>query len=158
VTGFFYGEKECLMEKSFFIVLVLVLTLGCAQAQVDGEPNIQFDSASLLIGEEELHVEYAKTFEQRARGLMFRKSLCEDCGMFFKFESARFAGMWMKNTFIPLDVAFIDRNGVITDIKPLTPHSLESVGSSKEVLYALEMNQGWFAEHNIEVGDQITID
>ena len=56
------------------------------------------------------------------------------------------------------DVAFIDRKGVITDIKSLTPHSLESVGSSKEVLYALEMNQGWFAENNIKVGDQITID
>jgi hypothetical protein len=119
---------------------------------------VVFDKATLTVGEETLNVEYAKTFEQRARGLMFRKSLCEDCGMFFKFESPRFAGMWMKNTFIPLDVAFIDRNGVITDIKPLTPHSLESVGSSKEVLYALEMNQGWFAENEIKVGDQITID
>jgi uncharacterized membrane protein (UPF0127 family) len=146
------------MGKSFFIVAALVLTLGYAQAQVDAESTVVFDSTSLVIGEEKLDVEYAKTFEQRARGLMFRKSLCDDCGMFFKFESPRHAGMWMKNTFIPLDVAFIDRNGVITDIKPLTPHSLKSVGSSKEVLYALEMNQGWFAEHNIRVGDQITID
>lgn len=88
---------------------------------------------------------------------MFRKELCEDCGMFFTFDTAKYAGMWMKNTFIPLDVAFIDRNGVITDIKPLMPHSLESVGSSKKVLYALEMNQGWFANHSVKVGDQITI-
>ncbi|GFD88448.1 hypothetical protein KUL152_06740 [Tenacibaculum sp. KUL152] len=146
------------MGKSFFIVAALVLTLGCAQAQVEAESTVAFDKATLTVGEETLNVEYAKTFEQRARGLMFRKSLCEDCGMFFKFESPRFAGMWMKNTFIPLDVAFIDRNGVITDIKPLTPHSLESVGSSKEVLYALEMNQGWFAENEIKIGDQITID
>ena len=78
--------------------------------------------------------------------------------MLFDYGSSKLIRMWMKNTFVPLDVAFIDRNGVITDIKPLTPHSLESVGSSKEVLYALEMNQGWFAENNIKVGDQVTID
>lgn len=149
------------MGKSFFIVAVLVLTLGCAKAQVDptaSSNQVSFDSISLKIGDKHYEVEYAKTFEQRAQGLMFRKTLCEDCGMFFKFSSPKYAGMWMKNTFVPLDVAFIDRNGVITDIKPLTPHSLESVGSSKEVLYALEMNQGWFAGNGIHVGDQVMID
>lgn len=149
------------MGKSFFIVAVLVLTLGCAKAQVDPVASlnqVSFDLISLKIGDKHYEVEYAKTFEQRAQGLMFRKTLCEDCGMFFKFSSPKYAGMWMKNTFVPLDVAFIDRNGVITDIKPLTPHSLESVGSSKEVLYALEMNLGWFAGKGIHVGDQVTID
>lgn len=148
------------MGKSFFIVAALVLTLGCAKAQVDpvsAMNKVSFDAVSLEIGNKRYNVEYAKTFKQRAQGLMFRKSLCEDCGMFFKFSEPKYAGMWMKNTFVPLDVAFIDRKGVITDIKPLTPHSLESVGSSKEVLYALEMNQGWFAKNNINVGDQITI-
>ena len=149
------------MGKPFFIVAALVLTLGCAKAQVDPVASlnqVSFDSISLKIGDKLYEVEYAKTFDQRAQGLMFRKTLCEDCGMFFKFSSPKYAGMWMKNTFVPLDVAFIDRNGVITDIKPLTPHSLESVGSSKEVLYALEMNQGWFAGNGINVGDQVTID
>ena len=149
------------MGKSFFIVAVLVLTLGCAKAQNDPEAllnKVTFDKISLKIGGERYEVEYANSYEQRARGLMFRKALCDNCGMFFKFSSPKYAGMWMKNTFVPLDVAFIDRKGVITDIKPLTPHSLESVGSSKEVLYALEMNQGWFAENNIHVGDRITID
>ncbi|BFT29210.1 hypothetical protein D210916BOD24_03860 [Alteromonas sp. D210916BOD_24] len=149
------------MEKSFFIVAALILTLGCAKAQDEPEAllnTVTFERVSLMIGGEHYEVEYASTYEQRARGLMFRKALCENCGMFFRFSSPKYAGMWMKNTFIPLDVAFIDRKGVITDIKPLTPHSLESVGSSKEVLYALEMNQGWFAENNIKVGDQITID
>ncbi len=149
------------MGKSLFIVAALVLTLGSANAQIDpvlSLNSVNFDSISLSMGGKHYEVEYAKTFEQRARGLMFRKALCEDCGMFFKFSNPKYAGMWMKNTFVPLDVAFIDRNGVITDIKPLTPHSLESVGSSKKVLYALEMNQGWFAENNIKVGDQIAID
>ena len=161
VAGFFYGEKESLMGKTLFIIAAFILTVACAKAQVDStspDTPVTFDAVTLKIGDQQLDVEYAKTFEQRARGLMFRKTLCDNCGMFFKFSSPRLAGMWMKNTSVPLDVAFIDRNGVITDIKPLTPHSLESVGSSKEVLYALEMNQGWFAENNITVGDQITID
>ena len=160
MTGFFYGEKECLMGKSFFIVAALVLTLGCAKAQVDPVSSlnsVDFESITLEIGGKHYEVEYAKTFEQRAQGLMFRKALCADCGMFFKFSSPKFAGMWMKNTFVPLDVAFIDRKGVITDIKPLTPHDLDSVVASKKVLYALEMSQGWFSNHNIKVGDQVII-
>ena len=77
------------MEKSFFIVAVLVLTLGCAKAQVDTASQmnaVSFEEVSLEIGNKRLNVEYAKTFEQRAQGLMFRKSMCEDCGMFFKFS------------------------------------------------------------------------
>ena len=148
------------MGKLFFAVIVLCISLGCVQAQIDPAQqmsHIQFDRISLTMGGQKYDLEYAKTFEQRAKGLMFRKELCEDCGMLFKFDSPKFAGIWMKNTFIPLDLAFIDRNGVITDIKPLTPHNLDSVVASKKVLYALEMSQGWFSNHNIKVGDQVTI-
>jgi len=143
------------MVRITFIVLSLIAALSFAQAQM--EPKITFDRITLEMGGESYQVEFAQTFEQRARGLMYREQLCEDCGMFFKFSSARYASMWMKNTYIALDVAYIDRNGVIVDIKPLTPHSLESVKASKKVRYALEMNQGWFASHNIRVGDQIEI-
>ena len=66
--------------------------------------------------------------------------------------------LWMKNTFIALDVAFIKANGEITDIKPMQPEDLTTVGASTDVLYALEMNQGWFAKHGIKVGDKLTID
>ena len=148
------------MGKFFFVATMLMVSLGCVHAQDDSVQQleqVQFDNIVIELGGKKYNVEYAKTFEQRARGLMFRKELCEDCGMFFKFNTAKLAGMWMKNTYIPLDVAFIARNGVISDIKPLTPHSLASVGSSKKVLFALEMNQGWFAKHNIRVGDQINI-
>ena len=61
----------------------------------------------------------------------------------------------MQNTFLALDVAFITSDGVITDIKPMQPHDLTSVGASEAVLYALEMNQGWFAKNGIKVGDKI---
>jgi uncharacterized membrane protein (UPF0127 family) len=112
---------------------------------------------SITIGKQPLEVEYAYTFEQRAKGLMFRKTLCNQCGMLFKFSGVKKASMWMQNTFLALDVAFITSDGVITDIKAMQPHDLTSVGASQAVLYALEMNQGWFAKNDIKVGDRLVI-
>ena len=112
---------------------------------------------SITIGQQPLEVEYAYTFEQRAKGLMFRKTLCSQCGMLFKFSGAKKASMWMQNTFLALDVAFITSDGVITDIKAMQPHDLTSVGASQAVLYALEMNQGWFAKNGVKVGDRLVI-
>jgi len=121
------------------------------------QPAVEFGSANVTMAGQEYRVELATSFEQRAQGLMFREEMCTDCGMLFYFSPPKQASMWMRNTLIPLDVAFIDRNGVITDIKAMKPHDLTSVGASKVVTYALEMNQGWFDAHNISVGDQIEI-
>lgn len=137
--------------------LLLVSWVALAACQSIADEPVTFEQANIVAGSKSLTIEYAKTFEQRAQGLMYRKSLCEDCGMLFRFKPARMASMWMKNTFVPLDVAFIDGNGVITDIKPLQPHDLTSVGSSEAVEFALEMNQGWFAANNISVGDHINV-
>nr|WP_260681631.1 DUF192 domain-containing protein [Aliiglaciecola sp. M165] len=114
--------------------------------------GIEFERAKVQVNDIVLDVEYALTFEQRATGLMYRQSLCTNCGMLFKYSRPRIAGMWMKNTNIPLDVAFIDEHGKIIDIKAMQPHDLTSISSSKEVLYALEMNQGWFKSNGVEVG------
>ena len=145
------------MIKPATLAFIAFFLLAAAAVQAIPDLPVKFDSASIEVKGQAYPVEYAQTFEQRARGLMYRKSLCEDCGMLFRFSAPKRASMWMKNTFIPLDVAFIDRNGVITDIKALEPHNLDSVGASKEVIYALEMNQGWFARQNIKVGDQIIV-
>ncbi|MFT6085246.1 MAG: uncharacterized membrane protein (UPF0127 family) [Glaciecola sp.] len=117
----------------------------------DGNINIEFANISL-------QVEFADSFEERALGLMYRKSLCEDCGMLFQFDDERIASIWMKNTFVALDLAYITVDGRIVDIKQLKPHDLTSVKSSKQVLYALEMNQGWFAKNGVKVGDKISIE
>ncbi|MCW8109417.1 DUF192 domain-containing protein [Alteromonas ponticola] len=132
-----------------------MLAVGIPQVGAD---NVQFDTATVIIFGERFAVEYAHSPAQRAQGLMFRKSLCEDCGMLFYFTPHRKVGMWMKNTYIPLDVAFIDEEGVITDIKAMQPHDLNTTMSSKKVAYSLEMNQGWFKQHNVKVGDTIKID
>lgn len=110
---------------------------------------------ALTINDKQIRVEYADSPEERQLGLMYRRQLCEDCGMLFKFDYPRIASIWMKNTFIPLDLAYIDANGKIIDIKGLQAHDLTSVKSSSLALYALEMNQGWFAKQDIQVGDRV---
>lgn len=117
----------------------------------DSNINIAFANKSL-------QVEFADSFDERALGLMHRKTLCEDCGMLFQFDSEMIASIWMKNTFVALDLAYITVDGKIVDIKPLEPHDLTSVRSSEPVLYALEMNQGWFAKNGIKVGDKVSIE
>ena len=139
------------------INLVVAFTLVFYSAVVLASEKPEFGNIDLVVKGVELNVEYADTFELRNRGLMFRKTLCQQCGMLFHFGKERLAGMWMKNTLIPLDVAFIRKDGVITDIKGMQPHDLTSIGSSEPVLYALEMNQGWFEANKISVGDTVQI-
>lgn len=135
----------------------LTLLFAAILNTVSANESLKFGEIDISIQEISLTVEYADTFELRNRGLMFRRTLCTQCGMLFHFGSQRPAGMWMKNTFIPLDVAFIRQDGVITDIKAMEPHDLTSIGSSEPVLYALEMNQGWFAKNGIKVGDKLQL-
>ncbi len=88
-------------------------------------------------------------------GLMFRESLDEDCGMLFVFSESSEKSFHMNHTQIPLDIAFINESGIIESIKELKPLNPVPVYSDAEVLYALEVNRGWFAENNVNVGDQI---
>ncbi|MCW8090486.1 DUF192 domain-containing protein [Alteromonas sp. ASW11-130] len=145
------------MEKHAFFAIVFVLVFGVGLSQVNAQ-NIKFDTATVIIAGKRYQVELAQSPEQRAQGLMFRKTLCEDCGMLFHFSPIRQVGMWMKNTYLPLDIAFISSEGVISDIKTMQPHDLNTTMSSGKVAYALEMNQGWFKEHAVKEGDTINID
>ena len=86
---------------------------------------------------------------------MFRESLDENSGMFFAFDEVGQKSFHMKDTKIPLDIAFIKEDGIIESIKHLEPFTLLPVSSDGEVLYALEVNRGWFAENNVNIGDKI---
>ena len=88
-------------------------------------------------------------------GLMFRESLDEDCGMLFVFSESSEKSFHMNHTQIPLDIAFINASGIIESIKELKPLNPVPVYSDAEVLYALEVNHGWFTENNVNIGDQI---
>lgn len=147
------------MRKSSFLMLVFLgmLSFLSLSGQEPFIQEFQFKRAVLLINGQKLQVEYADTWDLRARGLMHRTELCQQCGMLFKFDRERLISMWMKNTFIPLDVAFFKQNGEIVDIKQMQPEDLTSVPSSRPVLYALEMNEGWFAANGVKEGDSIEV-
>ncbi|MGB7479561.1 MAG: DUF192 domain-containing protein [Burkholderiaceae bacterium] len=99
-----------------------------------------------------IHAEVAATDAQRQQGLMFREKLGANDGMVFVFDAPAQTCMWMKNTLIPLAVAFIDGDGRIVNIEEMQPRSLDSHCAAQPVRYALEMNGGWFKQRNIKAG------
>jgi uncharacterized membrane protein (UPF0127 family) len=87
---------------------------------------------------------------------MFRESLAPDSGMLFVFDTVEYERFWMKNTLIPLSIAFITRDSLITDVMQMAPlDTTTPYVSSQPVLYALEMNSGWFQSRGIKPGDTI---
>jgi len=106
----------------------------------------------------ELTVEIAQTDEERALGLMFRKKLPDGHGMLFVFDRDQQLSFWMKNTTIPLSIAFITADGRINEIKDMAPNDINSVKSSRSVRYALEVPQGWFDRVNIKPGALVNAD
>lgn len=105
----------------------------------------------------ELTVELARTPEERSLGLMFRESLPEDRGMLFVFGQDTQAGFWMKDTSIPLSIAFIVEDGTILDIQEMEPLSTEVHRPPGPYRFALEVNQGWYRRHGFGPGDRVEI-
>jgi len=103
----------------------------------------------------ELSLEIAETPQEQEVGLMYRKTLDENVGMLFVYPRPTLLSFWMKNTTIPLDVAFIDDAGIIGEIHELSPRSLEHVVSQVPYKYALEVNRMWFDKHGYAVGSRI---
>ena len=101
--------------------------------------------------------EIASTFDERKNGFMFRQEIPDGTGMLFIFEEEQILDFWMKNTPHPLSIAYIDKNGKIRDILDMTPYSLANITSSTEVLYALEVPQGWYGKVNVKVGDKLKL-
>ncbi|MFH1006581.1 MAG: DUF192 domain-containing protein [Candidatus Latescibacterota bacterium] len=141
------------LQVLFF--LLLSIFSGCAQGE---KPDIAAGDGRITIRASGIpvRVEVANTDQERQQGLMFRETLGEDEGMLFVFEQEQFLSFWMKNTYLPLSIAFISRDGEITaieDMEPLDAHTVHR--APRPVLYALEMNQGWFTRHGIAVADRV---
>jgi uncharacterized membrane protein (UPF0127 family) len=102
--------------------------------------------------------EIARTREERTRGLMHRKKLPDGEGMLFVFEKDEVQSFWMKNTLVPLSIAFIVYDGRIVEIKDMQPGNLNSVLSNRSVRYALEAPQGWFSRAGVRIGDVVKIE
>ena len=135
--------------RRFFIVIVILcmLTISCGGSGME--------RTTVRIGEVELQVEVARTRDERTRGLMFREDMGRFDGMLFVFQEDQHLSFWMKNTLIPLSIAYISSDGTIREIYDMKPESLESVPSVRSVRYALEVRQGFFGEHDIVPGDRV---
>jgi len=138
----------------------LVWVLGAWQAFGQGQKLQTFEKNRLAIqtktGRHEFRVEIARRPKQQAQGLMFRRRMAADAGMLFVYPSVEPASMWMKNTFIPLDLVYIDRIGRIVGFyQRSVPQSLEVITSNKPVRAVLEVNAGTAARLQIAVGDRV---
>ncbi len=105
----------------------------------------------------EVEVEIADDQAEQRRGLMERTELGEDAGMLFVFDREEPRSFWMRNTLIPLSIAYIASDGRIVDIQNMQPLDETSHPSAAPAQYALEVNQGFFAERGIEVGNEVEI-
>jgi uncharacterized protein len=132
----------------------IVAFTATALAQGAG-PNKSLPTIPLTINGHKIVAEVAATPDQRATGLMHRFSLQPDHGMVFVFERAAPQGFWMKNTFIPLSIAFVAPDGRIINVDEMAPHDESTHLSRGPALYAIEMRKGWFAERGIGAGDVV---
>ena len=110
----------------------------------------------ISVGGSELQLQLALKPAEQQKGLMYRESLDNDHGMLFLFDRPDKRGFWMRNTRIPLDIGYFDSSGQLLEIHKLFPYDETAVNSrSREVLIAIETNQGWYAANGIQVGDHI---
>ncbi len=109
----------------------------------------------LKIKTHKLKVEVAADVNTRTVGLMNRFSLAPDSGMLFVFAQSEPLAFWMKNTFVPLSIAYVDRKGVILNIVDMKPQDESTYPSSGPAMFAIEMKQGWFKERGIVSGDKV---
>ena len=137
----------------FFLILTLVFLSSCASKN----PSVLIDHDNKKI---KVNVEIADDKTEQEKGLMFRNSLDKSSGMLFVFDHENQYAFWMKNTLIPLDMMFINKNMEIIDIKNAMPCKADPCplyDPSHLVLYVLEVNGGFAAKYNISVGDKIEI-
>ncbi|MEF8874046.1 MAG: DUF192 domain-containing protein [Candidatus Thermoplasmatota archaeon] len=153
-------RKKDMMVYIGVVIVVSILVIWLVfyntneEADFEGEKIVVTNSA----GEEiELSVEIADTDEEQRQGLMEHDSLCEHCGMLFVYEEDVHYGFWMKDTQIPLSIAFISENGTIMEIQQMEPETTETHRPEEPYRYALEVNQGFFQENQVNVGDEVSI-
>ncbi len=138
-------QYQNFVQKSFKYIFLLFLSFS-----VISEEKISIESLFSKI-------EVVSNSQERKLGLMYRENLPYDNAMFFIWEYKKKQCMWMRNTYIPLNVAYLDSSGKILEIYDMVPLSDESVCSKKRVRYALEVNLNWFEDNNILVGNVLDI-
>ena len=138
------------MKKLIAVALALAACAALAQ-----EPQMNLPRVKLGAGMHRIDAQVARTPDERATGLMYRKEMPQHEGMLFVFDFAAQQCFWMKNTLLPLAIAFIADDGTIVDLDEMAPRTLDPHCSSRPVRYVLEMNQGWFRKKGLKPGDRL---
>ena len=141
--------------RTLLAVQILAGALACGAVFAQDRPQ-RLASTQLTAGFHLINAEVASTQEQRAIGLMNRPTMPANDGMLFVFEQPGEQCFWMKNTLLPLSIAFLADDGTVVNIADMQPQSDASHCSAKPVRFALEMNQGWFAKRGVKAGTRLT--
>ena len=128
------------------------LSLAAAGVMAQNAPQPKLDTLTLSAGMHNIRAEVARTPQQTQTGMMWRREMAPHEGMLFVFDALEKRCFWMKNTLLPLSIAFIADDGRIVSLSDMQPQSEESHCSAEPVRFALEMNQGWFAKRGIKPG------
>jgi len=133
-------------------LLGLALSLATGSASAQNAPQPKLDTVTLGAGMHNIRAEVARTPLQTQTGMMYRTEMAQHEGMLFVFDGLERRCFWMKNTLLPLSIAFIADDGRVVSLADMQPQSEQSHCSAEPVRFALEMNQGWFARRGIKPG------
>ena len=133
------------------VLCLLASTLALAQ----DAPQARLRTVTLNAGMHNIQAEVALTPEERSTGLMWRRQMAQHEGMLFVSEEPGLQCFWMRNTLLPLSIAFLADDGTIVNIADMKPRDEQSHCAQAPVRYALEMNQGWFAKRGLKAGDRL---
>jgi len=152
--NFSFSKRIARYCKLLCFLFVITDFAGCSPQKLEvREIHIERNGTALAT----IKAEIARSQEERTQGLMYRKKLNDGEGMLFVFERDEILSFWMKNTVIPLSLAYIASDGRIVEIMDLRPNDLNSVKSSRSVRYALEVPQGWFSRAGVQPGDIVVL-
>jgi len=143
------------MNDSWARRAAAIAMLCCAALTSAQDGPQKLAQVRLNAGIHNINAELASTPQQREIGLMFRTAMPANDGMLFAFEQPGQQCFWMRNTLIPLSVAFLGDDGSVVNIDEMKPQTLDSHCSAKPVRFVLEMNEGWFAKRGIKAGSRL---
>jgi uncharacterized membrane protein (UPF0127 family) len=166
-----FHKAEPASRRTRFAALALLVSIACAGGQEQASrtagdsaadpgagasvvtgPRPPAGHAWIIFGADTVLAEVAATPDERAEGLMYRDAVPDGTGMLFVFPDVAVRGFWMQNTYVPLDLAFMDPSFNIVDIVQMQPLDTATHDSRAPFMYGLEVRQGWLSEHGIEVG------
>jgi len=154
IMNYKLNKYKNIFTVSIVILCTAIFTINTYSQDITTAHTNKYNS-EIIINDTKLFVEIAASEYTRSIGLMYRQSMPDSCGMLFVFEEEQVLSFWMKNTYIPLSIAYLDGSGYIVSIKDMEPHDEKSISSDYPAVYALEMNKGWFLKKDIRVGDKL---